>query len=61
MSYVGSDGDGRWLAIRLTITCPVNILFAVYFPFLSSKESYKTNFSKCLDFIDSVTSVNNGL
>ena len=57
VSYVGSDVDGRCMAIRLTINCRVIILFTVYFPCLSS---YKTDLSQCSGFIDSVISVNNG-
>ena len=48
------------MAIRLTINCRVIILFAVYFPCLSSKESYQTDLSQCLSCIDSVISVNSG-
>ena len=49
--YVDSDGEGRCTAIRLTINCRVIILFAnfaVYFPCLSSKDSYQTDLSQCL-------------
>ena len=60
ISYVGSDVDGRCMAIRLTINCRVIILFTVYFPCLSSKASYKTDLSQCLGFSDSVISVNSG-
>ena len=43
ISYVGSDVDGRCMAIRLTINCRVTILFTVYFPCLSSKASYTSD------------------
>ena len=55
ISYVGSDVDGRCIAIRLTINCMVIILFALYLPCLSSKESYKTGLSQCLGFIECYT------
>ena len=60
ISYVGSDGDGRYNAIRLTINRRVIILFVVYFPCLSSKERYKTNLSQCFGCINSVISLSSG-
>ena len=60
ISYVGSDGEGRCITIWLTINYRLIILLYVYFPYLSTKESYKNDLNKCLCFIDSVISVNNG-
>ena len=57
ISYVCADVEGRCTATRLNINCRVIILFAVYFPCLSTKASYKTDLSQCLDSFDSVISV----
>ena len=57
---VGSDDDGRYILTRLSISYRVIILLAVYFPFLSSKKSYKTDLMQALGFIDSIISVNSG-
>ena len=44
--------------IRFIINRRVVRLFAVYFPCLSSKESYKTDLSQYMGFIDSTIFVN---